>query len=251
MSIEKAQALVLRVIDFSESSVVVTLWTREFGKIQALAKGARRPKGPFEAALDLLCQCRIVFLRKTSDALDLVTEARLERRFRPAGRDLTSLYAAYYVAELLNQLTHDGDPHPELYDLASETLEALSSGATAAAAVVLRFELVALRQLGHLPTLAECAECGAAVGKAARYAFGLVAGGVLCPACRPGKRNVASVSAEAVEWLARFAAEGPAWREAELSRARRGELRGLMNQYLVHLLGHRLRMHAYLGMLGE
>src|SRR5205085_4744927 len=94
MSIEKATAIVLRTIDFSETSAIVTLLTREFGKISALAKGARRPKGPFESALDLLGLVRIVFLRKSSDALDLLTEAKLERRFRPADGELTSLYAA-------------------------------------------------------------------------------------------------------------------------------------------------------------
>src|SRR6266571_3422855 len=125
MSSEKASAFVLEVVEFSETSSVVTLFTREFGKIHGLAKGARRPKGPFEGALDLLALCRIVFLRKSSDALDLLTEAKLERRFRPTGGDLSSLYAAYYVAELLGELTDDYDPHPELFDVADATLLAL------------------------------------------------------------------------------------------------------------------------------
>ena len=75
MSSEKASALVLRVTDFSETSLVVSLFTREFGKIGAMAKGARRLKNPFESALDVLAHCRIVFLHKSSEALDLVTEA--------------------------------------------------------------------------------------------------------------------------------------------------------------------------------
>ncbi|MGO9110195.1 MAG: DNA repair protein RecO, partial [Thermoguttaceae bacterium] len=98
MPSEKASALVLRTIDFSETSLVVWLFTREFGKIGALAKGARRLKNPFESALDVLTLCRIVFLHKSSEALDLVTEARLVRRFRPTGRNLAGLYAGYYVA---------------------------------------------------------------------------------------------------------------------------------------------------------
>ena len=88
MNSEQATALVLRVVEFSETSSVVTLFTREFGKIHGLAKGARRPKGPFESALDLLGLCRIVFLRKSSGALDLLTEAKLLKRFRPRGREL-------------------------------------------------------------------------------------------------------------------------------------------------------------------
>ena len=87
MPSEKTLAIVLRVIDFSESSCVVHLFTRDFGKIGGLAKGARRPKSPFEAALDLLAVCRIVFLHKSSESLDLLTEAKLERRFRAATRD--------------------------------------------------------------------------------------------------------------------------------------------------------------------
>src|SRR5262249_48611966 len=150
MAAEKATALVLRVIEFSETSSIVWLFTREFGKVRGLAKGARRLKGPFEAALDLLCHCRVLFLRKSSDALDLLTEAKLEQRFRP--RDLSSLYAGYYVAELLSEFTDDHDPHPPLFDAACEALTGLANEGRVAS-VVLRFEMTALRVLGHLPSL--------------------------------------------------------------------------------------------------
>ena len=63
-----------------------------------------------------------MFLRKSSGALDLLTEAKLERRFRPPGRDLSCLYAGYYVAELLSELTDDYDPHPALFDLAERNV---------------------------------------------------------------------------------------------------------------------------------
>lgn len=250
MSTEKAEALVLRVIEFSESSSVVTLFTREFGKISGLAKGARRPKGPFESALDLLSRVRLVFLRKSSDALDLLTEAKLERRFRPQAGELSRLYGAYYVAELLNDLTHDGDPHPELFDLAVEVLEELSGGSSSAGIVVLRFELSALRMLGHLPSLRECAECGDVVAGNRRTAFGFAVGGVLCEACRPGKKNVVSLSNEAIEALEALASESDAWRSYPIERRQAGEMRGAVSQYVVYLLGHKPRMHEYLGVPG-
>jgi DNA repair protein RecO (recombination protein O) len=243
---EKASAIVLRVIDFSETSAVVTLFTREFGKISGMAKGARRPKGPFEHALDLLAQCRIVFLRKSSGALDLLTEAKLERWFRPRGHDLASLYAGYYVAELLLELTHEYDPHPELYDAAVLALVELSAGGPAAP-LVLRFELAALRLLGHLPSFDVCAECGGHVPKTGRISFGLLAGGVLCERCRLGKRKLVSVSAAVVDALAQFAqGNGEAWRSLEIPSGVRGELRGVLNNYLAHLFGRRPRMHEYL-----
>lgn len=128
MASEKTRAIVLKLVEFSETSCVVTLFTEDFGKIGALAKGARRPKSAFEGALDLLALVRIVFLRKSSDALDLLTEARLERRFRSALRDLARLYAGFYVAELLAELTDAGDPHRELFAAADQTLLALDEG---------------------------------------------------------------------------------------------------------------------------
>ncbi len=257
MSSEKASAIVIRTVEFSETSLVVTLFTREFGKIGALAKGARRLKGPFESALDLLALCRIVFLHKSSDALDLLTEAKLLRRFRPAGHDLSGLYAGYYVAELLGELTDEDDPHPELFDLADETLVALAAGEPVAKWIV-RFELGALRLLGHIPLLDACVECGRPMGGTGsasgtgRVAFGQLDGGVLCPACRGGKKQVVLVSAGVLRAMAQLAdPDSHAWRRLEIDPRSLGELRGLLNHYFTHLLGRKTRMHEYLGMLGN
>src|SRR5271165_1114678 len=98
MSLEKATAIVLRTTDWSESSRIATFWTREFGKVRALAKGGRRLKSAFENALDLL------------------TEAQVVQRFPRLRDDLDALYAAYYVAELLDDWMEEYDPHPLLFD---------------------------------------------------------------------------------------------------------------------------------------
>lgn len=251
MASEKTRAIVLRVIEFSESSCVVTLFTEDFGKISALAKGARRPKSPFEGAIDLLALIRIVFLRKSSDALDLVTEARLERRFRSAQRDLARLYAGYYVAELLAELTDAGDPHPELFAAAERTLGALDEGAPLAESMV-RFELAALRHLGHLPSLSRCVVCGQTVESQGRVAFGMTAGGVLCATCRPGRRQVVSVSGAVIETLRKAAEESnDSGAELKIEPTIRGELRAVMNNYFAHLVGHKLRMPEHLGALAH
>ena len=250
MQADKALAIVLRVVDFSETSCVVTLFTREFGKVRGLAKGARRLKGPFESALDLLSLCRIVFLRKSSDALDLLTEAKLEWRFRPRNRDLSRLYAAYYMAELLNDLTHDGDPHAELFDATLRGLRELASDSVATSWCVLRYELALVRILGHLPSLDRCVECGTMLGESKRVHFGVLAGGVLCARCRPGKRHVVNISDESLLIMRDLSSDTERGHEA-VGRACLGELRGVLNRYLAHLMGHRPRMHAYLGFLAE
>lgn len=250
MPLEKTQAIVLRVVEFSESSCVVTLFTRDFGKLGALAKGARRPKSAFDAALDLLAICRIVLLPRSSEALALLTEARLERRFRLAGRSLPCLYAAYYVAELLSGLTHEHDPHPELFDAAVQTLVGLDQPGAAALPWVVRFELTSLQILGHLPSLEVCVECGGPVEATARVAFGLTAGGVLCPACRPRCRQVVTISGSTLRATQCFAdRNSQAWQRLRLDARTRAELRGVLGQYVAHLLGRPPRMQAYLPLL--
>src|ERR1700720_4875466 len=154
MSTEKATALVVRTTDWSETSRIATLWTREFGKIRALAKGGRRLRSNFESALDLLTVCSIVFLRKSSGSLDLLTEAQVVRRFPRLRTDLPALYAAYYVAELLSDWTEDYDPHPLLFDEALAALRTLGQADTIVQSTGLRlarFELVLLRELGYSP----------------------------------------------------------------------------------------------------
>ena len=152
MASEKTEGIVLRVVDFSETSCVVTWMTRDFGKITTMAKGARRPKSSFEAAIDVLAICRIVFLHKTSGAMSLLTEAKLDRRFRSSATNLKRLYAGYYVIELLNILTDEGDSNPALFDLAVKTIHLIDSSEIKDDQVnlsLLRFELKALNLLGH------------------------------------------------------------------------------------------------------
>ncbi len=246
MPAEKADAIVLRTVEFSETSLVVTLFSREFGKLRGLAKGGRRLKGPFESALDLLARVRVVFIRKSPDTLNLLTEAKLVRRFRIPGRELSALYAAYYVAELLGELTDDDDPHPELFDLAEETLVALSAGEPVLRRL-LRFELGALRILGHLPSLDRCADCGGDVSATGPTAFALLDGGVVCTECRAGKSQVVSLSGGSVRLMAALAdPTNRLWQRVALHPQSRAELRRVLHQYVAHLLGHRPRMHPYL-----
>jgi len=278
MSAEKATALVLRTTDWSESSRIATLWTREFGKVRALAKGGRRLKSNFENALDLLTLCRIVFLRKSSDSLDLLTEAQVIQRFPRLRNDLAALYAAYYVAELLAEGTRDYDPHPLLFDEALDTLQTLGGapphpspppqGGREKAAPsplvgegwgggcgprVARFEMVLLREMGYSPVLDHCAGCGGAVVET-ELAFSAAANGVLCRRCRGGQRDSRPLSPTTWRTLQDLAAPGGgtgvspvvAWHRPWGAQVR-AEVRQLLGQYVTYLLGRRPRLLSYLG----
>ncbi len=250
MVAEKAQALVLRTTDWSETSRIATLWTREFGKVRALAKGGRRLKSNFENALDLLTHCSIVFLRKSPGSLDLLTEAQVVRRYPRLRSDLAALYAAYYVAELLEAMTEEHDPHPLIFDAALDTLDLLGSpqgGEPPAVGpcVRARFELVLLQEVGYSPALEGCASCGGPVDER-RPAFSCAAGGLVCANCAAGCRDRRTLSPAAREMLRELQADDDARRRPWDAGARR-EVRLVLGQYVTYLLGRRPRLLPYLG----
>jgi DNA repair protein RecO (recombination protein O) len=248
MAAEKAEALVLQTTDWSESSRIATLWTREYGKVRVLAKGGRRLKSAFENALDLLTHCTIVLIRKSSGSLDLLTEARVVQRFSRLRTDLSALYGAYYVAELLSDWTEDYDPHPPLFDEALATLREVGLPGGPAVEVgprVMRFEAVLLRELGYGPALDACAACGEALAGTGGW-FSPAAGGAVCRRCGPGARDRRPLSRAAWQALRVLAQPGDAWRGLADPKAR-AEVRQVLGHYVTYRLGRRPRMLSYLG----
>lgn len=245
----RSPVLIVRRLEVFETSLIVTAFSRELGKISALAKGGRRLKSPMLGGLDLLHHSDMVVLHKASEALDLVTEAVPIERFAALRRDLAALYAGYYVAELLSELTDFHDPHPLLFDAALVTLRRLGDPVLRPRRVI-RFELACLRELGLMPSLDECAHCGARVESASsrdRVAFGLATGGVLCPACRPGTPHVATLSGRTLEGLRLLSEPGNAWRDPSWTLSDVGPIRATLGAVISHWLGHRPRLLPYLG----
>jgi DNA repair protein RecO (recombination protein O) len=243
----RSLALVVRASDVFETSTVATLFTRELGKASGLAKGARRLKSPMQGGLDLLGVSDIVLLHKASDALDLIIEAVPVERFAPLRRDLAALYAGYYIAELLTDLTDLHDPHPRLFDAALVTLRHLGDPGSRPRRVF-RFELACLRELGLMPALDICAHCGAeVVASGEAFAFGLATGGVLCPGCRPGQPHVATLSGKTLAAIRTLSAPGPAWRGLDLSPSAESTIRSTLGAVVSHAIGRRPRLLPFLG----
>lgn len=242
MATEKTDAIVIRLADFSESSRVVTLFTRDFGRISALAKGVKRLKSAFEAALDLLSDCHIVFIRKSSSGLDLLTEAQLRKRFRPGQGNLASLYCGYYVAELLAGLTEEYDPHPKLFDLTRQTLERFQSNEDPRLPL-LQFELHLLREIGQLPEYSHCAVCNSPVRLGRPVRFWVSQGGLICSGCGRPEYEHTNVQAGTVAILHRLIEDHPASpSRINITAEQRRELRRIVTSAVSHVLERRPRM---------
>lgn len=249
---EKAEALIIRLADFSESSRVVTFFTREFGKSSALAKGAKRLKGPFEGAIDLLAHVQIILYRKDHEALDLVTEAQLVRRFHPTSKQMFPLYAGYYVAELLDIGSETHDPHPLLFDLAIETLDQLQEASDPRLAI-LRFELLLLRETGHLPGFTHCSGCEAPAvweGEAkptlsSRY--WVTQAGLLCEACGRLDYAHAAIQPGSVRLLQQLSGDAtPSLADLSPTASQLKEVRRIVTAAVCHALDRKPKMLGYL-----
>jgi DNA repair protein RecO (recombination protein O) len=245
MSTEKTEAIVIRQADFSETSRVVTFYTREFGKVPLVAKGAKRLKGPFESSLDLLSVCEIVFIRKSSDGLGILTEARLNQRFQNTGKELLRLYGGYYIAELLEGLNEEFDPHPDLYEATIHSMRRLDDAASAPRLAIILFELALLREIGHLPNFETCLKCGQPTTERAPFAYWVSQGGLLCRNCQTREYKNNRIGLEAVRWLRDLSEPEPIEPEHLDEKVMR-EMSNVTTSAVTYDLGHRPRTLRYL-----
>jgi len=149
MDTERAEGIVLRRQSVTESSLIVTWYTREFGKLKTLAKGARRPKGPFQGKIDLFYRDEIVFLPSRRSDLHLLHDCFLEQPYAQLRRTVESVTAASYACELVELATEHEDANARIYDLLVMILDALEHRCDAA--LLIWFEIQLLAAAGWKP----------------------------------------------------------------------------------------------------
>lgn len=122
------EAIVLRSRKHGETSKIVTLYSREYGKVDVIAKGARDIKSKFGGALEAFTESRIVFYKKekAEASLYLLSKAEPVRSNAKLLESLEKIEAATAIAELLNRSMHDEEKHPALYELTSVVLKAMT-----------------------------------------------------------------------------------------------------------------------------
>lgn len=193
----RAEALTLRKMPLGEADLLLTLYTREAGKLRAVAKGARRSTSRLVGHFEPLTLNRLSLARGRN--LDIVTQAQVIENFTTLKGDLTGITKGLYVAELVDGFGAEAHPNQPLYDLALETLQAI--GEDPASDLPLRFfELHLLEVSGLMPELYRCVECLKPLVPG-RHRFTPNGGGTLCADCRPADANLRPLSLGAVKVL--------------------------------------------------
>lgn len=145
-------AFVLHSHDWSESSLILDLFTRDHGRVVAVAKGAKRPYSQLRPVLMPFQRLIVVFGAKRSEDAEVWLLRQAEWAGGPAWPGGSALLPGFYLNELLMRLMTRHDPHPDLFDAYAQALQAMGDPALLQAALR-AFELILLRQLGHLPDL--------------------------------------------------------------------------------------------------
>jgi len=150
MAIEKSDAMLLRKMDFRETSFIVTFFTRDFGKVGGILKGARGSRARSGINPLFFCLEQIVFYEKKKSGLCIISQCETQRIFLNILKDWDRASIAYYILELVDRLTEPGGGAEEIFDVLLNSMIALD-GEKDPGVVARFFEVKFLTALGFWP----------------------------------------------------------------------------------------------------
>ena len=193
------EGIVLKTIKLGEADRIVTLFTREQGKVRAVAKGIRKTKSRFGARLEPFTRVQLIIYRGRN--LDTITSADIITSFDRVRTEYPSLVSAAALAELVEKMTPDRERAFSTYALLLAGLHALADGK--GSTVVPAFLVKLLSVSGYHPQLRVCAGCGRQEGLCG---FSPALGGAVCKACWTEDRDSLRMDDERLELMARLLA---------------------------------------------
>jgi DNA repair protein RecO (recombination protein O) len=240
----RAEAVVLRHSDFGEADRLLTLYTREHGKVRAIAKGARKIASRKAGHLEPFTRVKLQFA-KGRDLL-IVTQAETIDAYPSLRADLTLTGYAAYVLELLDRFVPDEETAlPSLFRLLTETLSRLATNPIPWL-TIRSYEMRLLDLLGFRPQLFECANCETEILAEDQF-FSAALGGAICPRCGQGLPGLWPISMDALKYLRHFQRSG--YREATRARPDDGtqkEVEAVMQGYFQYLLERELNTPGFI-----
>jgi DNA repair protein RecO (recombination protein O) len=252
------RAIVLKRTSLGEADRILTLLTPARGKIQAVAKGIRRPISKLAGHLELLCHSQLQMALGRD--LDIVTQAEGRDSFLNLRASQWHMTCGFYLAELVDRFLENQTRHPAVYYLLLEMLQALDRDAapqdglpqtdpwsTCSQLLLRYFEIHLLAHVGYEPAFRACAHCSSEL-RPEKNGFSPALGGALCPRCARFWTRPLSVKAlHVLRVLQRSAWEDvPRWR---LEDAVLGEVEMVMHDLLRFHLERDLRSWSFLEMV--
>lgn len=244
MSAQSAEGIILRKYYLRETSYILVVFTKEFGKIRGVIKGVRNPYPQFAGNFEIFTKCHLLFYRKKKRPMDLITQCETSDYYLEARKDIERLTYANYFIELIDIVTNDYDVNGELYDILEGSLYMLSSGASSKR-IGRIFELKLLGALGFSPRTDECTECGSSIDKEA--VFSIKSGGVLCAACKHKDTSSMRVSLGTIKFMQKIQTTEIARTERiKVSKEVGEETERILNRFLQYYINRPLKSLKFL-----
>ena len=238
-----AEAVVLRHNDWGEADRILVLYTRDMGKLRAVAKGVRKIRSRKAGHLEPFTRVRL-YLARGRD-MPIITQAETVEAYQPIRDDLLRTGYAVYLVELLDRFTYEEGSNRLLFGLLTDSLARLA-GEDSPWLVARYYEIQLLEAVGYRPELTHCVNCRREIKPEDQF-FSNLAGGVLCPECgaaQPGARKISTLALKYLRHLQRSS-------YLEASRARiqppvMVEIESILNGYITFILERNLNTPVFL-----
>ena len=241
----KTEAIVLRHFPLGEADYILALYSRQLGKINAVAKGARRVKSKMGGHVEPLMHTSFLLAEGNND-LFTVNQAELLEGFRPIREDIERLELALHIAELMEAMTPTYQENEPLFHLLRDSLTTLSDGDHSSLMTYFRLHLLELS--GFCPELYLCVECNSKIQPTA-HKFSPDRGGTLCILCRPSRASILPLSLNSLKVL-RFLLKSKLKDiyRLQVESTDIMELDRIMSRLLEHVIGREIKTYRFLPM---
>lgn len=233
----------LRRTDFGEADRLLTLYTRDFGKLSAIAKGARKPQSRKTGHVELFMRSKLFFAKGRE--MNIITQAEMVAAYPQLRADLVRATYASYAVELLDRFTVEADQNSSIYELLAQALGWLET-ADDLMLTARYYELRLLGLAGFRPQLFRCVVSGEPIVEEEQF-FSAELGGLLRPSYQAKDRRALSISAVAVKVLRYL--QTRSWDTVgalRLKRPLQRELEAIMHHYLTYILERQLKSVDFL-----
>lgn len=233
----------MRHVEVGEADRILTFYTLEYGKVQAIAKGVRKMRSRKAGHLEPFSRVELMLAKGRN--LDVISQAEAQDTYENLRADLKLIAYAAYVVELLDRFTYEEGEQRQLYNLLVDTLSRLDDGAPAQT-VVHYYEVQLMDLLGFKPQLQVCAACGEKIKPEDQF-FSAKLGGVLCPNSLSADPSAWKVSLAALKYMRHL--QRSSWGKLKtlvIPQEIEPELASLLERYLTYLLEYGLRTPGFL-----
>lgn len=244
----QTEAIIIKKTKLAEADRILTLYTPDLGKIEAIAKGVRRPKSKMAGHLELLTYSHLRLAHGKN--LDTIIGSQTMDSLLELKNDLWLTSYGLYASELINQFTVLHVPNPSLFQLFLETLSQLATADNNE--LTLRyFELHLFDKSGYRPQLQECVSCRVDI-KPEINAFCSSSGGILCPICKDQYSSHFPISIDALKVLRLFQRSNfDIVKRLKINQDLSRELKGIMENYIRYLLEREVKSSVWLDNLRD